>query len=159
MNNKQNGMALLISLVLLLLLTVIAITAANMSSLQTRMAANSQQQTTAFQAAETGIRQWIATYEATPSPALNSISTSGTLTSGTSATLISTVSFAASAGIPGNCWSVIPSYSMDASENNTTFQYACYNIESTGKSCPDSGCADANNPARAKHLQGHLVRY
>jgi len=159
MSTKQNGMALLISLVLLLLLTVIAITAANMSSLQTRMAANSQQQTTAFQAAETGIRQWITTYEGYANPVINSISTSGILTSGTSSTLISTVSFAASAGVPGNCWNVVPSYSLDASENNTTFQYACFNIESIGKSCPDAACTDANNPARAKHLQGHLVRY
>lgn len=146
---QQSGMALLISLVLLLLLTVIAITAAHQSTLQSRMAANSQQHNVAFQTAESGIQAWIAEYET--SEAIAAISVNGTLTD--------TTPYSASAPLPGNCWDVVPAYSLDASESGTTFQFACFNIESNGKSCPDDTCDDDDNPARARHFQGHLVRY
>jgi type IV pilus assembly protein PilX len=142
-------MALLVSLVLLLVLTTIAITAASTSSLQVRIAANSQQQNVAFQAAESGIREWLDTFE-------NGFSIEALQTSGT---LSETVHYSASAGTPGTCWDVIPAYSLDASDDNTSFQYACFNIQSTGKACVDSSCSDDNHPAKAGHLQGHLVRY
>ncbi|MCY1287263.1 hypothetical protein D9M68_148580 [compost metagenome] len=148
--SQQAGMALLVSLVLLLLLTVIAITAATQSSLQERMAANSQQQNIAFQAAESGIQGWVANYEA--NPRIEAITT-GTVN------LTDTVPYVASAEIPNNCWGVVPPYSLNASDDAASFQYACFDIQSTGKSCVDASCADADNPARAKHLQGHLVRY
>lgn len=146
---QQSGMALLISLVLLLLLTVIAITAAHQSTLQSRMAANSQQQNVAFQTAESGIQAWIAEYET--SEAIAAISVNGTLTD--------TTPYSASAPLPGNCWDVVPAYSLNASEGGTTFQFACFNIDSIGKSCADASCDDNDNPARARHFQGHLVRY
>ncbi|MCY1395369.1 hypothetical protein D9M71_103130 [compost metagenome] len=145
----QNGMALLVSLVLLLLLTIIAITAANQSSLQERMAANSQQQTIAFQAAESGIQGWLAEYES--NPRIEPISAAKELTA--------TAPYEASAPQPGTCFDVVPSYSLNAADDSGSFQYACFNIQSTGKSCVDSTCADEDKPARARHLQGHLVRY
>ncbi|WP_187672349.1 pilus assembly PilX family protein [Zestomonas carbonaria] len=143
-------MALLVSLVLLLLLTIIAITAATQSSLQERMAANSQQQNVAFQAAESGIRGWIAEYESNPK--IEPITTG-------KVNLTDTVPYEASAPQPSACFDVVPSYSLNAADDGGSFQYACFNIESTGKSCVNSTCADTDNPARAKHLQGHLVRY
>lgn len=60
--HKQRGVVLLVSLLLLLMLTLIAITAANQSSLQLRISSNSQQQSAAFQAAESGLQQWTNTY-------------------------------------------------------------------------------------------------
>ena len=60
--HKQRGMVLVVSLLLLLMLTLIAISAANQSSLQLRIASNSEQQNAAFQAAESGIQLWTATY-------------------------------------------------------------------------------------------------
>ncbi len=147
--NRQNGIALLVSLVLLLLLTIIAITAASTSSLQIRMATNSQQQNAAFQAAESGIRQWLNEFE--KSFEIEALETNGNLSD--------TVQYSASAGNPGTCWDVIPAYSQDASDDNTSFQYACFNIQSTGKSCADSACDDDSHPAQALHTQGHLVRY
>lgn len=50
----QKGAALLVSLVLLLILTVLALASANRSTLQERMAANSQDSNRAFQSAEAG---------------------------------------------------------------------------------------------------------
>ena len=155
--SQQAGMVLLISLVLLLLLTVIAITAATQSSLQTRMAANSQQQNIAFQAAESGLSAWIKAYESKTVPVIDAFSVSGDLDIPTPKTV---VPYTASAPVPGNCWNVVQATSLNANEGgNGTFQYACFNIESTSKACADSTCNDADNPARADHLQGHLVRY
>lgn len=150
--NRQNGMVLLVSLVLLLILTTIAITAASTSSLQVRMAANSQQQNIAFQAAESGLRAWLTQFEANPE--IKALTVTGNLQE-----TAQTVPYSAAAGTPGNCWDVIPAFSLDASEDNTSFRYACFNIQSTGESCADSACDDDSHPAQALHIQGHLVRY
>ncbi|QEY75499.1 pilus assembly PilX family protein [Pseudomonas denitrificans (nom. rej.)] len=155
MNSRtsQTGVALVVSLVLLLLLTIIAIAAASRSTLQERMAANSQQQNVAFQAAESGIQGWIDGY--LKSPRIQAI----TVTPDENTDWAGKVKYSATAAAPGTCVSVIPAYSLNAADGGASFQYACFNIESTGKSCADTGCADSNNPARAKHLQGYLVRY
>ena len=50
--NRQRGVVLLVSLMLLLMLTILALTATNRSTLQERMPANSQDSNLAFQAAE-----------------------------------------------------------------------------------------------------------
>ena len=57
---SQQGLALVVSLVILLLLTVLAITASSTSSLQERMAFNAQENNIAFQTAESGFA-WVAT--------------------------------------------------------------------------------------------------
>lgn len=51
----QNGVALVVSLIILLLLTVLAISASTTSSLQERMAFNAQENNIAFQTAESGL--------------------------------------------------------------------------------------------------------
>lgn len=50
--NKQKGVVLIVSLVMLLLLTLIGITGAQVTSLEEKMAGNSRDQNIAFQAAE-----------------------------------------------------------------------------------------------------------
>ena len=52
---KQQGAALIIALVLMLVLTVLGISGMNMATLELRMAANAQASQLAFQAAETGV--------------------------------------------------------------------------------------------------------
>jgi len=52
---NQRGATLLVALVLLLLLTVLALSSARTATLQQRMSSNLQQQSLAFQAAESGI--------------------------------------------------------------------------------------------------------
>lgn len=144
---RQSGMALLVCLIMLLLLTIIAITAARQSTLQARMAANSQQENVAFQASESGIQAWVASYNATPRIAAISVTTS----------MSPTVPIVAAAAAPSICAATLEPYSLNASADQ--FQFACFDIQSNAKSCADSGCADATNPARARHFQGHLVRY
>lgn len=61
--SREKGIVLLVSLVLLLALTIIAITAANQSTLQERMATNSQMQNTAFQNTESGFKQWYSDFQ------------------------------------------------------------------------------------------------
>lgn len=60
--NRQNGMVLLVSLMLLLMLTIIAITASNSSTLQLRIASNAELKAQAFQKAELGLASWTAAY-------------------------------------------------------------------------------------------------
>lgn len=64
-HTKQKGAVLLVSMVLLLMLTIMAITVASNSSLQQRMSANAQDQNIAFQAAETGWARWVMWFEGT----------------------------------------------------------------------------------------------
>ena len=57
--NKQSGAALFISLIMLLALTIIGLSAANRSNLQERMAANFHIQNLAFNAAESAVGGFI----------------------------------------------------------------------------------------------------
>ena len=56
-SHRQGGAVLLVSLVFLLLLTVIGLSAIQSSTLQERMAGNANDVNTAFQSAEAGIRE------------------------------------------------------------------------------------------------------
>lgn len=62
---KQSGSALIISLVILIVMTLIGITAMGGSSMQERMAGNSRDTTLAFQAAEAALRDGEMYYENT----------------------------------------------------------------------------------------------
>lgn len=53
--NRQRGTVLVVALVLLLVLTLLGVTAMNTTTLEERMAFNSQEINRAFQAAETGL--------------------------------------------------------------------------------------------------------
>ena len=52
---NQSGAVLIVAMVILIVLTLLGVTSMNTSSLQERMAANTQEQIHAFQAAETGL--------------------------------------------------------------------------------------------------------
>jgi type IV pilus assembly protein PilX len=64
MNNPggrhQSGAVLIVSLIILVVLTLLGVTAMNTSSLQEKIASNTQEQVHAFQAAETGLNQAFA---------------------------------------------------------------------------------------------------
>jgi len=57
LRKQQSGVALIISLVMLLLLTMITVTALQVTSLEEKMAGNMQEQNVAFQAAESALRE------------------------------------------------------------------------------------------------------
>lgn len=54
---RQSGAVLIVSMVILVILTLLGVTAMNTTSMQERIAANTQEQVHAFMAAETGYRQ------------------------------------------------------------------------------------------------------
>ena len=64
MNNRgrrqQSGAVLIVAMIILLVLTLLGVTAMNTSSLQEKIASNTQEQVHAFQAAETGLNQAFA---------------------------------------------------------------------------------------------------
>lgn len=80
---KQKGAVLLVSMVLLLMLTIMAITVASNSSLQQRMSSNAQEQNVAFQAAESGWARWVMWFEGTANapPAATGFSGAAEITS------------------------------------------------------------------------------
>ena len=69
LRHKQRGVALFISLVLLLILTIIGISAVQTTSLEMRMTRNQYDATLAFQAAESALRDAEAQLDAIVSTA------------------------------------------------------------------------------------------
>jgi Tfp pilus assembly protein PilV len=60
MRAHQSGAVLIVAMILLVVLTLLGVTAMNTTSLQERIASNTQEQVHAFQAAETGLNQAFA---------------------------------------------------------------------------------------------------
>jgi type IV pilus assembly protein PilX len=69
LSHRQHGAALVVGLLLLLVLTILAISGMTTATLELRMAGNQQYQERAFQAAETGIEQAMAAGIYTTDPA------------------------------------------------------------------------------------------
>ncbi len=133
MKNRQQGMVLLVSLMLLLMLTIIAITAATQSNLQLRISSNSELQNVAFQAAESGLQQWTTAYFAANSSASFPAGWSKTAFGDNAQTSVTTIS-------TGPCASFgIGRISMN-----------CFDIQSVGEHCLEDGTCTA----RASHRQG-----
>ncbi|HEB63262.1 MAG TPA: hypothetical protein ENJ07_02140 [Gammaproteobacteria bacterium] len=73
---KQQGIALIASLLMLLVMTLIGLTALERTTIEEKMAANSQQKAITFQAAETAIQQFISTSsDAVYTNSINSVDT------------------------------------------------------------------------------------
>ena len=69
MHNKQRGIALVISMIMLLMMTLLGVSAMKTSQMEEKMAGNSRDVTIAFQAAETGLRDgevWLANQTSEP---------------------------------------------------------------------------------------------
>ena len=133
---RERGAALVIALVMLLILTILGIAAMNTSSLEEKMAGNTQEQTHAFQAAESGINSAINT------PGfLNPVGTAPTQT-------FSYESGRSSASVQSAFTQYTPpSTSKIASEtySKINFQSAHFGISSTGTTITN---------ARSVHQQG-----
>jgi type IV pilus assembly protein PilX len=76
--SKQRGAALVVGMLLLLVLTVLAISGMNTASLELAMAGNAQYHQNAFQASESGIEQAFRTATLNPSAVPQNIPASGT---------------------------------------------------------------------------------
>jgi type IV pilus assembly protein PilX len=64
--SRQSGAALIVSMVMLMVLTMLAISTMSTASLEVTMAGNDQYSENAFQLAETGLDQYIATVAVNP---------------------------------------------------------------------------------------------
>ncbi|TXI35663.1 MAG: hypothetical protein E6Q69_01050 [Aquipseudomonas alcaligenes] len=136
--HKQKGMVLVVSLLLLLMLTLIAISAANQSGLQLRIASNSEQQNAAFQAAESGLALWTDEYfNASDNAAFPDDWTSQQI--GTPRT-----------GFPAEHSTVVTTYSGPCPGSGVgRVSLNCFSLRSTGEVCASGDCT-----ATAIHLQG-----
>ncbi len=121
---RQSGAVLIVALIILVILTLLGVTAMNTTSLQERIASNTQEQVHAFQAAETGLNQAFAdnlAYDITSSYTGGSVLTPVVVGSGDSASYVPTF-LGFSPPPPGSLYS------------STSFQAAHFNFRATGNS-------------------------
>ncbi len=133
----QRGAALVVGLLLLVVLTLLAISGMNTASLELVMAGNTQYQLNAFQAAETGIEQALQTADFNPGAGTEGPTTEAIDDSETDEYVISVVpqlGGAAQPAIWGSTWDSFSTYHFE--------------IDSEG--------ASARN-ARANNIQGVAV--
>ncbi|PRB84467.1 PilX N-terminal domain-containing pilus assembly protein [Pseudomonas sp. MYb185] len=148
---RQQGAVLMVSLIMLLLLTVIAVTASNVSTLQVRMASNSQLQNIAFQAAESGIRHG--------QEDINGSGKSGTLDYAADTSAGIAPKYAATTVIM-----IEPGSSLDAAGEGGGTSLVRYQvrISSHGKACDESDTScdptTTDNRPRAQHLLGCKIQ-
>jgi type IV pilus assembly protein PilX len=110
---QQRGAALVVGLVLLAVITLLAVAQINSVSLELKMAGNSQYQERAFQAAETGIEQALATgLFAIPQPRDGELHENVPISSSEqfSTTLTADLDGAAQPPVWGNSWNSFSSY-------------------------------------------------
>jgi type IV pilus assembly protein PilX len=77
-SHSQAGAALAISLIMLLLLTIIGVTAMQSTTMQERMAGNARERSTTFQIAEAALRDGERYLDTNPNPTFTSIGSSST---------------------------------------------------------------------------------
>jgi type II secretory pathway component PulK len=120
--HRQAGAALVVGLLLLLVLTVLAISGMNTANLDLIMAGNTQYSQNAFEAAESGIEQAIAANDFNPDPSIAPQTQTVTLNDVASYTTTSTPQLA------GEAQPALPGSSQDK------FSTYHFEIDSTGSS-------------------------
>ncbi|TLP77830.1 hypothetical protein FEA48_01150 [Pseudomonas nitroreducens] len=151
-STTQRGMALIVSLMLLLILTVLAIAMASNSTLQQRISANAQQQNIAFQAAESGLQFWVTRFAQSGTAPANGISMTVEPRSG--------VSGSAQVSLNSSfieCAKFLPPQSMSVAAGTLT--YTCYQVSSQAKACKNLSSCDvtsSDGQARALHRRSYI---
>lgn len=120
---RQTGAALVVGLLMLLVLTVLAISGVNTSSLNLIMAGNTQYSQNAFQAAEAGIERAIAANEFNPDPNLAPERQTNVAVSA-----LATYTAVSTAQLSGAPQPALPGASLDS------FSTYHFEIDSTGRS-------------------------
>ena len=123
--SRQRGAVLIVSLILLVVMTLLGVTAMNSTSLEERMAANSQITTRAFQTAETGLS--IAFNDNNAYDLSGTYDPASSIVSGTSDTVNLEGDFVG--------WSPPPTGSLYSA---TSFQAAHFDLQSVGSVGPTS---------------------
>lgn len=152
LRKMQGGMALIVSLLLLLILTVLAISMATTSTLQERISGNAQQQNIAFQAAESGLNYWVTQF----------IQSNTALANGTTLNLQASTGTSGSAKVALSattidCAKFLPAQSTSVASG--TLAYNCYQINSQAKACKDlTNCnvTTSDGQARSLHRRSYI---
>lgn len=124
---SQRGAALVIGLILLLVLTVLAISGVNSASLEFFMAGNEQFRQNAFQAAETGIERAMVNglYVVGGAPtAVENINGNNTPTDAYAAVISKPLGNAPQPAIWGNSWNSFSSYHFEINSRGTAVRNA-----------------------------------
>lgn len=122
--HKQRGAALVIGLLLLVVVTLLAVTAVNTSSVELVMAGNEQYRERAFQAADAGVESAVATIDAVPQNATGVTATNVAIT-----------------GLPLDKYTVstvFTGYESNVANAGEDFVAVHYRITSTGQSLRNS---------------------
>jgi type IV pilus assembly protein PilX len=125
--HRQSGAALVIGLILLLVLTVLAISGVNSASLEFFMAGNEQFRQNAFQAAETGIERAMVNglYVVGGLPTdTETIAGNNTPTDAFSAVIAKPLGNAPQPAIWGNSWNSFSSYHFEITSTGTAVRNA-----------------------------------
>lgn len=120
---RQSGAALIIGLLLLLVLTVLAVSGMSTTSLNLMMAGNSQYSQNAFQASESGIERAVAGNEFNPDPSIDPETQADIQVTGTD-----TYSAVSRPQLMGMSQPALPGASLDS------FSTYHFEIDSTGTS-------------------------
>lgn len=137
---RQQGAALVIGLILLLVLTVLAISGVNSASLEFFMAGNEQFRQNAFQAAETGIEQALVQGQfsvAGPPTDIETIPGSNTPSDAYSAVISKPLGNTPQPAIWGNSWDSFSTFHFDITSTGQSVRSAqAVNVQGVARVVP-----------------------
>ena len=120
LRHQQRGAALVIGLILLLVLTLLAVSGMNSASLEFIMAGNEQYRANAFEAAETGIEQSISLGVFNPSAVAQPLNGANTATDLWTSTVTPQLNGAPLPAIWGFSWNSFSSYHFEVQSTGTS---------------------------------------
>jgi len=121
---RQQGAALVVGLLLLLVLTLLAVSGMNSASLEFVMAGNEQYRSNAFQAAEAGIEQTILQGTFNPGSPAQTLTGTPTATDSWTATVTPQLGGVPLAAIWGNSWNSFSTYHFEINSTGTSVRSA-----------------------------------
>jgi hypothetical protein len=124
---RQQGAALVIGLILLLVLTLLAVSGMNSASLEFIMAGNEQYRSNAFQAAEAGIEQTIAQGAFNPAGGVPALNGATTATDSWATTVTPQLGGVPLPAIWGNSWNSFSTYHFEILSIGTALRSATAN--------------------------------
>ena len=120
LRGAQRGAALVIGLILLLVLTLLAVSGMNSASLEFVMAGNEQYRANAFQAAEAGIEQALVLGSFNPGTTPAAVSGPATATDSWSFAITSPLNNWAMSGSAGDSWASFATYHFEVQITGTS---------------------------------------
>jgi type IV pilus assembly protein PilX len=118
--SRQRGAALVVGLILLLVLTLLAVSGMNSASLEFIMAGNEQFRANAFEAAETGIEQSISLGTFNPGAAAQALNGTNTANDLWASTVTPALNGAPLPAIWGFSWNSFSSYHFEIQSTGTS---------------------------------------